>query len=764
MAVGVSLLLAAVAPIVSPLSGEWEFSRGTGEWLRVSVPHDWAIAGPFDQKTAGWQGKLPWKGDGRYRRAFGLSGEQKALLDGGGRAYLEFDGAMASPRVRLNGRDLGGVDYGYMSFVLDATDAVRAADNLLEVDCSTKRHSSRWYPGAGLYRDVRLKVVAKSHVLPWTMRIACSVAADRRSATVVVRYVSSTEGEKTRSFEVREPRLWSPDDPHLYWLEAEGERFRYGIRECRLDPNGGFFLNGARVQLKGVNLHSDLGPLGMAYDHDAMKRQLLLMKDMGFNALRTSHNCPCPDVLDLCDEMGIFVWDECFDNWSRGATGRAADTNLEEYVESNLRMFVRRDRNHPCVFAWSIGNELPGWSDKDDWHRCGMRRDRFERFCAAIREEDATRPVGIACCHLDTLDALPGLYEPLDVVGWNYGEKYVQFRAKYPGKPVLYTESASALSEVGYYEMPVASHKKGYSRDVLRVGSYDHCAAPWSDIPDHEFARMARDTFCGGEFVWTGIDYLGEPTPIANGADFGISTNEVLLARSSYFGAADLCGMPKDRFWLYRAHWNKSAETVHLVPSHWNFADAGELPVYVYTSGDSAELFLNGRSLGVRRKGDAPEHVPGCTNDYYDVCAKYRLRWFGVRYEPGELRAVAYRGGREVGEDVVRTARAAARLALSDDPYNAPDAKTRFVRVEAVDAAGTRCPFAADRVAFGISGPGEIVAVGNGNPKGYDSFKDIASYPLHCGQCMAVVRRTGEGRLVLSAASGKLEGASLEIR
>ena len=763
------MIAAVFLAAVSSLSGIWSFSKDGGEWRNVRVPHDWAIEGPFNRKEPGWQGKLPWKGEGRYRRTFDLSAADRAMLLEGGRAYLAFDGAMASPRVKLNGKDLGGTDYGYMSFTLDATEAIRGASNLLEVACSTKLHSSRWYPGAGLYRDVRLKVVPKRHVLPGTMRISAEVADDLSAAKVTVRYVSSVGGEQAYSFNVDKPRLWRLDDPFLYALEAEGESFRYGIRSFRFDPDRGFSLNGVRVQLRGVDLHSDLGPLGMAYDRDAMRRQLLLMKDMGFNALRTSHNCPCPDVLDLCDEMGVFVWDECFDNWSRGATGRAEDANLEEYVEANLREFVRRDRNHPCVFVWSIGNELPGWSDKDDWHRCGMRRDRFERFCTAIREEDATRPVGIACCHLDTLDELPGLYEPLDIVGWNYGEKYVSFRAKYSDKCVLYTESASALSEVGYYELPVAAHKEGYSRDVLRVGSYDHCAAPWSDIPDHEFARMERDAFCGGEFVWTGIDYLGEPTPIANGATFGISTNEELLARSSYFGAADLCGLPKDRFWLYRSHWNKSAETVHVVPDHWNFArahgrEAPELPVYVYTSGDSAELFLNGRSLGVRRKGDAPERVPGCTNDYYDVCAKYRLRWFGVRYEPGEIRAVAYRGGKAIGEDVVRTAGEPARLALSDDPYNAQDAKTRFVRVEAVDAAGTRCPFAADRVAFAISGPGEIVAVGNGNPRGYDSFKDVASHPLHCGRCVAVVRRTGEGKLVLSASSRDLSDASIEIR
>lgn len=756
-------ILAALAPVVSTLSGEWSFSRGTNAWTEVRVPHDWAIEGPFDPETKGWQGKLPWKGEGRYKRTFSLSSAQSRLLASGGRAYLEFDGVMASPRVHLNGRDFGGTDYGYMSFSLDVTGAVRPEGNVLEVSCSTRRHSSRWYPGAGIYRDVRLKVSPRDHVLPGTMRIVTDVSSDVRSAEVSVNYVSSSSGPQKRSFRIRSPRLWSMEDPYLYTLEVEGETFRYGIRFFRFDPDKGFFLNGRRVQLKGVNLHSDLGPLGMAYDRDAMKRQLLIMKDMGVNALRTSHNCPCPDVLDLCDEMGFFVWDECFDNWSAGATGRG-DAELEPYVESNLRMFVRRDRNHPSVFVWSIGNELPGWSDKDAWHRCGMRRDRFERFAAAIKEEDSTRPVGIGCCHLDTLENLPGLYEPLDIVGWNYAEKYVPFRKKYPGKSVLYTESASALSEYGYYEYPVATHKEGYSRDVLRVGSYDHCAAPWSDIPDHEFARMERDLYCGGEFVWTGIDYLGEPTPIANGANFGISTNESALARSSYFGAVDLCGFPKDRFYLYRSHWNTESETVHIVPGHWNFEGAAHTrPVYVYTSADSAELFLDGRSLGVRRKSDPPQPLAGCTNRYYDVCSRYRLRWFDVPYAPGELKAVARRGGKKVAETSVKTAGRPVCLRLADDPYNPPGARTRFIRVDTADAAGVHCPHASRRVSFSVSGPCEIVSLANSDPKGYDSFKDVKSHPLHCGRCFAVVRRTGSGRAVLSVTAAGLQPAEIEI-
>jgi beta-galactosidase len=413
---------------------------------------------------------------------------------------------------------------------------------------------------------------------------------------VHVAYESSVEGRKERSFKVGKPRLWDIGKGELYRLEVLGETFTYGIRDFRFDADKGFFINGRRVQLKGVDLHSDMGPLGMAFDRDAMKRQLLIMKDMGFNALRTSHNAMDPYVLQLCDEMGVFVWNECFDKWD-GTAGRRSDENLEEYVIRNLRQFVRRDRNHPSVFCWSIGNEIG--APLQDGKPTGMTDDRFRAFRAAIRELDTTRPVTVGCCGgLGKVD-----FSLLDMTGWNYGANYRHMKLKYPAMPVLYSESASAVSEYGFYELPPAASKTDYARTTLQVGSYDHNAAPWSDIPDVEFDRMERDPFCGGEFVWTGIDYLGEPTPIAPGKGFGITNANAQCARSSYFGAVDLCGIPKDRFWLYRSWWNRDADTIHILP-HWNWAgrEGQNVPVYVYTSGDEAELFLNGRSLGRRRK------------------------------------------------------------------------------------------------------------------------------------------------------------------
>ncbi len=745
------------------LDGTWRFrkTKGTGacDWTDVTVPHDWSIAGPFNPKETGWAGKLPYKGEGEYERTLVLSAAQAARLKAGARAYLEFDGVMSRPEVFVNGTKVGSGDYGYLGFALDATDALRGGTNLLRVTASTLNQRTRFYCGGGLYRSVRLVIRPKEHVVPGTLAITTPEIAPAR-ARVRVAYVSSMKGSQTTEFTVEKPRLWDVDDPYLYELDLLGEKFRYGIRTATFDAQRGFFLNGRRLQLKGVNLHSDLGPVGMAFDRDLAKRQLLAMRDMGANAVRTSHNCPDPALLDLCDELGFVVWDECFDKWEATA-GRLPEENLEDYVSQVLARFVRRDRNHPCVIAWSIGNEVWPEGKKDAWNfgawgESGMNAARFRRFRDAVRAEDATRPVGIGCAG----SSKDPMFEELDITGWNYGANYRQPHAAFPTKPVLYTESASAVSEYGFYG-PLPQTKTDYACDVLRVSSYDHCAAPWSDIADVEFARMEKDVYCAGEFVWTGSDYLGEPTPIANGKLFGIQTNEALLARSSYFGIIDLIGSPKDRYFLYRSHWNTNEETVAICPSQWNFRE--ETPVYVYTSGDAAELFLNGKSLGVRRKGAAPEHPAALTNTYFDVCAKYRLRWFDVPAEPGELKAVAFRGGKAIGEATVRTAGNFAALRLRECPCNAPDARTRAVFVEAMDAQGVLVPDAAMRVSFALEGAGEIVAVGNADPRALESFKATASHPLHYGRGAVYVRRTGAGPLVLKATAADGTAAKIEL-
>ena len=772
------------AAVEKTVLDDWEFQRdGKGDFVRVRVPHDWAIAGEFDPDALrypdaklfcgyAFTGKLPWRGTGIYRHHFRLSEREREILADGGRLTFEFDGVMANPEVKVNGLALGGWDYGYMGFDVDATKAVREGDNLIEVYATTEWHGARWHPGGGIYREARMVVASPDRALPGSMSITFPrIATDR--AEVEVSY-ETAKGARTRRFSVEHPRFWSVDDPHLYSFEIAGERFRYGIRTIEWTADDGFHLNGRRLQLQGVNLHSDLGPIGMAFDVDAARRQLAIMKDMGVNAIRTSHNPPAPQFLDLCDEMGFVVWDEGFDKWN-DLSGRRPDQNLEEYVIRNMEALVRRDRNHPSVVVWSIGNEIKPASD--DYPE-GMTKQRNAAFRAAARRLDATRPVAAGSDSLELLDT--GALEPLDVQGWNYERKYATAHAKCPGTPVVMSESASALSSYGYYSVPPSPDKMAYAISEREVDSYDHNAAQWSDIADVEFERLAQDRYCAGEFVWTGIDYIGEPTPYAKRGikhfDWLKTIPERELARSSYFGAVDLCGIPKDRFYLYRSHWNRQATTVHILP-HWTWRGReGEcIPVYVYSNGDEVELFLNGESLGRRRLTSqsypvdyrTPSKTSACadftTNAYYSVCDKYRFRWLHVRYAAGELRAVAYRDGRKIGEAVATSAGEPVAVRLSRDPYSAPDAKTVFVQVDLTDEKGVRDPLSSARIDFSIEGAGELVAVGNGNPRDYESFGKTDSHRLYFGKAVAVVRRIGNGEVWLTASSAGLRKARLPV-
>jgi beta-galactosidase len=899
-------------------------------WQPVRLPHDWAISGPFEPEGSPGTGKLPWRGVGWYRKTFT---PPTAIGTAGTRVYLDFDGVMASPEVFVNGKKAGGWDYGYIGFRVDATPfIVPGQPATVAVKADTRSHHSRWYPGAGIYRKVTLTLSAPVHIAheatfvttpevsPAQAVVQLDTAVTNASAQAVRVSVAVTllapsgrpAAEKTfavelparaavpltHRFTLAAPRLWDLDAPNLYTarvaVQAESETVRFGIRSFAFPADDGFHLNGRRVQLNGVDLHADLGPLGMAFNRSAMRRQLEIMKDMGFNALRTSHNCPAPEVLDLCDELGIFVWNEAFDKWD-GTAGRRGDQNLEEYVSRNLRQFVRRDRNHPSVFIWSIGNEIHP-ADPAKPQDTGMTAARCAAFRDAIRALDATRPVGIGCCHANAIGM--GVLDSLDITGWNYRGQYAAMKAKYPRKPVLYSESASALSSYGFYAPPPPSGKTDYAVAAREVDSYDHNAAAWSDIPDAEFARMEAHRYVGGEFVWTGIDYLGEPTPYGGGIN-GIAPRE--LARSSYFGIADLTGLPKDRFHLYRSHWNKKDATLHILP-HWNWAgrEGQPLPVYVYTSGDSAELFLNGASLGRRAKrqpqdapalpnlaagkpasasstetaahnnppenaldgnadtrwcasGDAPgqwwqvdlgaptafrylslrfeddargygydiltsddasawrplfakkrgdtfadalDRPATCryvrvaftelekgrwasirefaltlekpANPYYDVCDAYRLRWLDVPYAPGELKAVAYQNGRKIGERVMRTAGPAVAVALTPEKSALPaDGESLvFVQVDVTDASGVRDPLASNRIRFALTGPGEIVAVGNGNARGYDAFTDTTSHPLYFGKAVAVIRRHAgaKGAVTLTASADGLKSASVVFK
>ena len=753
-------------------------------WETVRVPHDWAISGPFDRKADGGTGMLPWRGVGWYRRSFGLDAR-----DAGNRIFLDFDGVMAAPKVYVNGRLAGEWRYGYESVRVDVTPFVKFGErNVLAVRADTTRMSSRWYPGAGIYRKVTMKVRHAAHFAgngifvttpsvsreSASVRVAWELEGDVPADAKVRVGISSADGTALVSGEgdaalgalilkVAKPRLWDVEDPALHFAEvtlvdAQGrdlsrERIRFGIRTIafpvskdRTDRAGnGFHLNGRRVQLYGVNLHSDLGLLGMAFDVSAMRRQLAIMKDMGVNALRTSHNCPAPEVLDLCDEMGIVVWDECFDKWDRTA-GRDQE-DLEVYIARILRNFVRRDRNHPSVIVWSMSNEI-GFVGQKWTGAGGLTRERCSYFREVMRGEDRTRPVGNGNIGFmrDPKVLEQGMYDDLDITGWNYKANYRNIKDRCPDKPIVYTESASAFSTYGFYGESLPKHFHDYATNCVQTSGYDFTAGP--DIADVEFDYMEKDAYCCGEFVWTGIDYLGEPTPYRK------------ESRSSYFGIVDLTGVPKDRYWLYRSYWNRKDETLHIVP-HWTWPgrEGKSVPVFVYASGDEAELFVNGKSLGRRRKGT---RQGVSTNSYYDVCSKYRLMWIDVPYEPGELKAVAYRNGKRIGETSVRTAGRPVALAAKVEPKRTADRdELLWVQVDALDAKGVRNPQTMNRVRFKLTGPGKILGVGNGNAHAFEAFARTDSHEMFYGKVVAVVRREGAGELKLTVASDGLASASV---
>ena len=807
-----SLVLAAGAALsvrasrtVEDFNDGWEFSQDQKTWRSVDVPHDWAIESAFDPKGEVGSGALPWKGVGYYRKNLVLAEVPK-----GKRVFLDFDGIMCDGTVFVNDQSCGRQQYGYLGLTADATPYLFAGTNTIVVKADTTKLASRWYPGAGLYRRVRKIETGDLYVDPRDVAISTPVVTSDTAkmvvkGSVINRRLSDLKAEVsvtvlspggenvaegvhsnlyvpkggTRDFtftpKVFDPELWQMEDnPKLYTtvitvrdetgVETDRVSFRTGIRSFRFDADKGFFLNGERVQLKGVCLHSDLGILGMAFNKSAMRRQFRLLKDMGVNALRTSHNPPAPELLDLCDEMGIFVWDECFDKWN--ATCGRGDEPLESYVESHLREFVCRDRNHPAVFVWSIGNEIPpggGFAPGQEiWNMpwtIGTTAERCTRFRAAVLAEDRTRPVGIGSCFPDA--GPKGHYANLDITGWNYSGKYDKMKALHPDKPVLYSESASAFSDYGYYAERLPTNKTDYAVKDVAIDSYDRNAAAWSDIPDREFERMERDAYCGGEFVWTGIDYLGEPSPYASEKmreGWTIATED--RARSSYFGIFDLLVFPKDRVYLYRSHWNTKDFTLHLVPDHWTFPErVGKVtPVYVYTSADEAELFVNGVSQGRRRKDRTATMADG----YYANLPRYRLMWNEVVYQPGEVKVVAYgTDGETLGTEVLRTAGAAERVVLTPESSELPAEKDElvFVKVTLADRDGNAVPRDNRRVSFRVEGPAKIVSVGNSNPRGRESFKATDSHLLHNGRAGLALTRTGPGKVSLVAEADGLRAA-----
>ena len=776
----------AEAPLDAPLFARSDFDDG--QWARVDLPHDWAIAGPFitSGPPGGGMGRLPSPGVGWYRRKLDIPGSDTGRI-----IFLDVDGAMSYASVWLNGTLVGGWPFGYASWRVDLTPyIVPGGTNQLAIRLDNPDNSSRWYPGGGIYRDVWLTKTNPVHVAQWgtfvrtrdvsrasaaidldvtvenssrdnaSVSIATSIyvldARGRRSKAPVARIApaslsvhSRSSGTVSGTVTLARPKLWGPpptQQPNLYEAVTEisdngrvTDRYetRFGIRDLRFSGDSGVFVNGERIYLKGVNNHHDLGALGAAFNRRAAERQLEMLREMGVNALRTSHNPPAPELLALTDSLGFLVMDEAFDVWVRQKTPFDFHLVFPEWHEQDLRAMIHRDRNHPSVFLWSIGNEVGEQMTGAD----GVVVAR--ELVDIVRQEDLTRPTTTAMNWSQADHALPGV---VDVISLNYQGagvrtapgKYPDFHAAFPSKVILGSEVAAAVSSRGVYLFPVASdisgpvrHGSGGDSVTHHVSSYELHAADFGSSPDRVFASQDRNPFVGGEFVWSGWDYLGEPTPYYS-------------SRSSYFGIIDLAGFKKDRFYIYQAHWRPDYPMAHILP-HWTWPErVGQItPVHVFTSGDAAELFLNGRSLGRRTKGPY----------------EYRLRWDWVRYTPGTLEVIAYKGGKRWATDRVTTANVSARLAATVDraTIRGDGRDLAFVTVRVTDARGVTAPRADNSIRFTIEGPGEIVATDNGDPT------DMEPFPSHerrafSGFALAIVRaKPGQpGRIVVTAASDGL--------
>lgn len=825
------LLLAAPARAQSRqeylLTSNWKFAKGEqsdaqqptfkdAKWQAVSVPHDWAIYGPFDgnndlQKVqivqnnekaaslkAGRTGGLPFIGTGWYRRQL-----TELKLTPGQRAVLLFDGAMSNAQVFVNGQQVGAWPYGYNSFSFDITDFVRAdAPNLLAVRLENLPEASRWYPGAGLYRNVHLIVTNDVHIPLWgsylttpdvTTEFARVVLKTRvetpggryrpmhldteiRDATgaVVAKAstpLAATDGLAiTQTLVVSRPKLWSPETPTLYTASSrlvaavqvedfpavaiypnavaafkQGEIIkdeystRFGIRSFTFEQRKGFSLNGQPRKFKGVCNHHDLGPLGAAVNTAALRRQLTLLKGLGCDAIRTTHNMPAPELVQLCDEMGFMLMVEPFDEWKTPKVKNGYSRLFDQWAEKDIVNMVQHYRNSPSVIMWSIGNEVP-----DQWAPGGNKIAK--RLQDIVHREDPTRPVTAG---MDQFDAAVnnGFAAVLDIPGFNYKPgRYPEAYNKLPQGFLLGTETASTVSSRGVYKFPVELAKERQYPDN-QSSSYDLEVCNWSQTPDEEFAAQDDLSYTLGEFVWTGFDYLGEPTPY----------DGKWPSHSSYFGIFDLAGLPKDRYYLYRARWNPTQPTLHLLP-HWTWPgrEGQTTPVFCYTNYPSAELFVNGQSQGRQTKG--PSDQPQ---------TRYRLMWKDVKYAPGTLKVVAYDPqGQAVAEETVRTAGAPHHIKLvADHATLAADGQDlAYVTARVEDAQGNLCPDATHQLQFRVEGAGRFRAATNGDATSLEVFHQPKMHAFH-GQLVAIVQATDKvGEVQLEAQGAGLVGATLRLQ
>lgn len=742
----------------------WLFSKEGAPFQRVTVPHDWAISGEFDREidlwksetvengkkvvheSAGNTGCLPWPGKGEYKTTFKVPRRYT-------HAELLFDGAMSEPEVYVNGKLAGKWACGYNAFRVDATPFLKAGDNEVTVKLTNKELSSRWYPGGGLYRPVKLVLSGDDAIDIWgvsvttpkvsrsaatvsadiTLREGCSEeldaeisVLDEKGKTVLSKEETVSHGRLNTQLELVRPELWAPESPHLYTLVTclkkngkvvDENHTRFGIRSISFTKEKGFQLNGETRKFKGVCLHHDLGPLGAAVNKAALIRQIRIMKEMGCDAIRTSHNMPSTMMMDLCDSLGMMVMAESFDSWMTGKTANAYNRFFKEWAERDLTNLYLNHRNHPSIVMWSIGNEIP-----DQATKAGV--DACRRLVSLMHELDPTRPVTAGVDKVEDATR-SGFINELDIPGFNYHthcyETYIDSLSK---GFLLGSETASTLSSRGVYHFPVVLTTNGSTHADRQVSSYDLYSGNWSNVPDYDAWYQDRKPWVIGEFVWTGFDYLGENYPY--------NAEGMWPSRSSYFGIVDLAGLPKDRYYYYRSRWNTKDATLHLLP-HWTWPgmEGKNIPVMCYTSYPEAELFVNGKSMG-RVKKD-PTKLFGAN----------RIKWMDVKYEPGELKVVAYDAeGNRREEKVVRTAGDPVRLELTPDRQviKADGDDISFVTVRMLDEAGNECPNADQQLLFSVKGA-KFQAACNGDASSLEPFEKPQMRLFH-GELVVLVRST----------------------
>lgn len=778
----------------------WKFTKGDvsgaegtsfndTHWESVVVPHDWAIYGPFDRNNdlqnvavtqnfekeasvkTGRTGGLPYVGVGWYRTRFDV--------EPGRQTMLVFDGAMSEAKVYVNGKEACFWPFGYNSFYCDVTSFLNhdGKQNLLAVRLENRPQSSRWYPGAGLYRNVRVVTTGQIHVPVWGTQLTTphvsedyasvclrtSVENAGRTELTVQTDIISPEGKVvsskknkgyinhglpfTQNFIVEHPALWSPESPSLYLAVSKiysGDTLldtyttRFGIRSIEYIADKGFFLNGKHRKFQGVCNHHDLGPLGAAINVSALRHQLRMLKDMGCDAIRTAHNMPAPELVSLCDEMGFMMMIEPFDEWDIAKCENGYHRFFNEWAERDMVNMLHQYRNNPCVVMWSIGNEVP-----TQWSAEGYKVAKFlQDIC---HREDPTRPV---TCGMDQVDSVldNGFAAMLDIPGFNYrAHRYEEAYERLPQNIVLGSETSSTVSSRGVYKFP-AERRAGAMYDDHQSSSYDLEYCSWSNIPDIDFALAEDYDWTIGQFVWTGFDYLGEPSPYDTNA---------WPNHSSMFGIIDLASIPKDRYYLYRSIWNKDEETLHILP-HWNWEgyEGKPIPVFVYTNYPSAELFVNGKSYGRQ------------TKNRQTVENRYRLMWHNVTYEPGEVKVIAYDAdGKAVAEKNVYTAGKPHHIELQTDytSLKADGKDLAYVTVRVVDKEGNLCPTDGRRLNFRVKGAGSYRASANGDPTCLDLFHLPQMHAFN--GMLTVIVQAGEtaGNLELQVSAKGLKTARLVL-